>query len=65
MFIVIYQAKGDLNINRKHYGPFMHYIQAEDFLGTLPAAIDCEVKYIEELITPVTRYEVVKGANFE
>ncbi len=63
MFIVIYQAKGDLNINRKHYGPFMHYIQAEDFLGTLPAAIDCEVKYIEELVPVTTRYQVVKGAT--
>ncbi len=65
MFIVIYQAKGDLNLNRKHYGPFMHYIQAEDFLGTLPAAIDCEVKYIEELIPVTTRYQIVKGANIQ
>lgn len=65
MFIVIYQAKGDLNIQRKHYGPFMHYSQAEDFLATLPAVIDCEVKYIEELIPVTTRYEVVKGANIQ
>lgn len=64
MFIVIYQPKGALNCERQHHGPFMHYLQAEDFLGTLPPAIDCEVKYIEELIPP-PRFQVVRGANME
>lgn len=64
MFIVIYQAKGALRCETRFFGPFTWIEDAEDCLGNLPPAIDCEVKYIEELEMPRNaKIVLVTGAN--
>lgn len=52
MYIVVYQPKGALNCETEFHGPFMYHEDAENHLVTLPAAIDCECKYIASLIAP-------------
>ena len=61
-WIVIYRAHGELAIETKHYGPFNDYMDAEDYLISLPALgyYDDELhagqtgcKYIEQLIEPI------------
>ena len=61
MFIVICQLKGEANCQRRYYGPFT-YDEAEDWLCQLPPAIDCECKYIDELIMPKV-LPIVMGAS--
>jgi hypothetical protein len=52
-FIVVYLPKDALRIETKYFGPFDDFIEAENFLGTLPAAIYCDCKFIEELSPPI------------
>lgn len=51
-FIVVYRPKDALQAQTEFHGPFTEYLDAEDHLCTLPAAIDCDCKYIDCLIPP-------------
>lgn len=46
-YIVSYKAKGAMHCEAIQFGPFAEYMDAEDFLCELPAAIDCDYKMIE------------------
>lgn len=49
MWVVMYRAKGRSSSEQQVFGPFQHYLDAEDFLTMLPPASQCEHKYIASL----------------
>lgn len=77
MFIVIYRAHGQLNMETAHIGPFSTHEEAYDYLCMLPALGICPegenvgCKYTKELIVPDMELAndlaacMVQGANMQ
>ena len=53
MWIIVYKADGsDLNLTTRHIGPFVDYMDAEDYLTKLAPPINGGHKFIEQLEEP-------------
>lgn len=53
MFLISYRAKDALHIETQFIGPFDTFDEAYDFLATLPPAIECEHKFVQEMVVPI------------
>ena len=51
-YAVMFKAKDALNCDQQVFGPFASYIEAEDFLCTLPVALYCDWKYVIPMAMP-------------
>jgi hypothetical protein len=60
-YLVIYQPKGALRCETKYFGPFNNFGNAYNYLAQLPAAIDCECKFVQEIDAPIPLGGVPSG----